>query len=92
MQTRFVALAQGGTLLGGGKQIWSVCSILFRLFSKYCEATLICLTKNVAGERGLHSQYAPNPCQSMIEVDFSAMGRLRLATVLVTFQNNTQIM
>ena len=71
----------GGTPPGGGKQIWSVCCIILRVFSMYFDGTLFCVTKNVAGERGLHSQHAPHPCQSMIGVDFSAMGRLRPATV-----------
>ena len=45
------------------------------------EATLFCVTKNVAMERGLRSQYAPNPRQCMIGVDFSELGRRRLAIV-----------
>ena len=71
----------GGGAPGRAQQIWSVCCILLRVFSMYFDGKLFCMTKNVAGERGLHSQHAPNPCQSMIGVDFTAMGRLRPATV-----------
>ena len=70
-----------GPLPGRAQQIWSVCCIILRVFSMYFDGTLFCVTKNVAAERGLHNQHAPNPCQSMIGVDFTAMGRLRPATV-----------
>ena len=76
---------RGGSPPGRAQQIWSVCCIILRVFSMYFDGKLFCVTKNVAGERGLHSQYASNPCQSMTGFDFSAMGRLRPATVCLCY-------